>query len=274
MSEKKKLIHIVYNVNEHERIVNPILEAKPDKLYYFHHDGQNKDVNIEQYHQNILFLQKRLPKVQIVKDFVNYVDYYDIISKLARIISEERNAKITINMGTGSKMVALANLDAYRLWDIDIFYPYSLNYDPTNESAHTGPIMNAELPKFEFRTPTPHLIRILQLIYWLMLHDRYGHEKDHIRQKELQISYFEEFKVEKVPYNSDRRKFDSSQKIKLNRRLKKLESPWKLIYRKKEGRANHIYLTEKGEKMVKVLMNYNYGLNLPEKRIFSNTTPE
>ena len=264
MNQKK--IHIVYNCKEHDRIINPILEESPDKIYYFHHDGQNSDIYMEQYSNNISILREKRPNVEIIKDSVDYVDYYNIIAKLAEIISDNKKSKITINMGTGSKMVALANMDAYRLWNIEIIYPYSLNYDPTNESAHSGDIKSAELPKFEFRTPPPKLIRVMQVIYWLMTHDRYDHEKHNVRQKEIQEFYFDKFKVEQVPYNSNPRDYDSSQKIKLRRRLDQLVKDWGLIYFTKQGRANYIHFTEQGLRMIRVLMNYNYGLTLPATR--------
>lgn len=260
-------IHIVYNVKEHDRIIKPILESRPDVIYYFHHEGKNSDIYLDYFENNIEKLKKDLPQSKIIIDTVDYVDYYNIISKLATIISNNKKAKISINMGTGSKMVALANLDAYRLWNVEIIYPYSLDYNPTNESTHSGIIENAELPKFEFRTPPPHLIKVMQSIFWLMQHDRFEHKRDYVRQKDLQEVYFEELKVETVPYNNDPRKYDSSQKIKLNRRLKLLEKPWKIIFREKSGRSNQIYFTEQGRMMIRVLINYNYGLDLPPQRI-------
>ncbi len=259
-------VHIVYNVKEHARITDPIIDLNPDIVYYLFHQGENSDIYLEYKDENIQFLNKKLPNLHIIQYSVDYVNYYDIISKLASIISKERGAHITINMGTGSKMVALANLDAYRLWNIDIFYPYSLNYDPSNDSAHTGEIKNAELPKFEFKTPDFRLIRIMQAIYWLMHHDKFGHVRKYVRQQDLQEVVFQELHIETVPFVENNRDYDSSQKIKLRRLLEKLEDPWHLIYREKIGRTKHIHFTDKGEKMIRVFMNYDYGVTFPESR--------
>jgi hypothetical protein len=261
---QNRSVHIVYNAREHDRITEPIFKHQPSKLYYFYHHGKNDDVNLEYMAKNLSLVKERLPNCEIIELSVDYVDYYDIISKLATIISEERDSEILINLGTGSKMIAVANLDAYRLWDVKLIYPYSLDYDPTKDSTHSGKIENAEIPKFEFRQPSIKLIKALQLIYWMMTHDKYSRELTRIRQQDLQEMLFESLKLEKVKENSNVRKRDSSQKMRVSRGyLRPLENDWQLIETNKSGRAVFISFTPKGLKMVKVLMNYDYGLKYP-----------
>ena len=75
---------------------------------------------------------------------------------------------------------------------------------------------------------------------------------------------FESLKLERVKENPNIRKRDSSQKMRVRRNyLQPLEKDWGLIEINKSGRAIFISFTPKGLKMVKVLMNYDYGLKYP-----------
>ncbi len=64
-----KNIQIVFNSKETKRITKPILFYKPNKVYYFtafiKKTGQ-KNENIDFYHENINFLEKEIPSLEIV----------------------------------------------------------------------------------------------------------------------------------------------------------------------------------------------------------------
>lgn len=266
-------IHITYNAQEKKRITEPILSDTPDVVYYICHHGENKDIFLDYKKMNLETIKKNLKKCKIIEGKVNYIDYYDIISNLAKIISSE-NAKskdeeisFTINMGTGSKMVAVANLDAGRLWDnIKLIYPYSLDYNPNEESAHSGILISAEPPKFKFEKPPLDLIKAMQILYWLMLHDKFDRKRNFILQRDWQDAIFHKYLIRSVKKNENSRDRDTSEKMSLNRAIiNPLTVKWKFIYREKQGRDYKIYFTSAGLKMVRVFMNYNYGINFDEK---------
>ncbi|MHA1584965.1 MAG: HFX_2341 family transcriptional regulator domain-containing protein [Promethearchaeota archaeon] len=268
-------VHITYNVKEHKRITHPILLEKPNILYYIHHHGGNEDVNLISKEENLRLIRKMLPECQIIETMVNYVDYYDVIGNLAKIISKEKKhakemnkiSRITINAGTGSKMVAIANIDAHRLWDVNIIYPYSLNYDPNASSTHSGAIVAAEPPKLEFRKPSIELIQAMQILYWLKQHDPYGRKREFVQQKDWQEAIYETFKIDNVTKNSDPKKYDSSQKMRIKEKyVKRLDKYWHFLYRTKQGRSYKVYFTEEGLKMAKVFMNYDYGVNFDSEK--------
>jgi len=262
-------IHITYNSQEKKRITEPILSEKPDVIYYIYHHGENEDIFLNYKESNINTIKTNLKKCTVIECHVNYIDYYDIISNLAKIISsekannEDKEVFFTINMGTGSKMVAVANIDAHRLWDnIELIYPYSLNYDPKAESTHSGILISAELPKFKFEKPPIDLIKAMQILYWLMKHDRFDRERDFVLQKNLQEAIFRTFKIRSVKKNENPRDLDTSEKMSLNRGIiYPLIKRWKFIYRERQGRDYKIHFTDAGFKMVRVFMNYDYGIN-------------
>ncbi len=266
-------IHITYNAQEKKRITEPILSDEPDVLYYICHRGENEDVFLDYKKLNIKTIKGNLKNCKIIENDVNYIDYYDIISNLANIISSElvknkdEGTIFTINMGTGSKMVAIANNDANRLWDnIKLIYPYSLDYDPSADSAHSGLMYSAEPPEFKFNKPTIELIKAMQILYWLMLHDKFERKRDFVLQRDWQNAIFRIYKIRTVKKNDNQRDQDTSEKMSLNRAIiTPLIERWNLIYKEKQGRDHRIYFTDDGLKMVRVFMEYDYGINFDEK---------
>ncbi|QEE14463.1 DUF6293 family protein [Promethearchaeum syntrophicum] len=266
-------IHITYNAQEKKRITEPILSSKPDVLYYICHQGEIEDIFLNYKKMNLETIKNNLENCIIIENFVDYVNYYDIIGNLAKIISSE-NAKsteedisFTINMGTGSKMVAVANLDAGRLWDnIKLIYPYSLDYNPNEESTHSGILISAEPPKFKFEKPPLDLIKAMQILYWLMKHDKFDRERDFVLQRDWQEAIYRTYKIRSVKKNINPRKQDSSEKISILRRfIGPLTDKWGFIYRKKQGRDYKVFFTDAGIKIVLVFMNYDYGINFHTK---------
>ena len=267
-------IHITYNAQEKKRITEPILSDKPDVLYYICHQGEIEDVFLNYKEMNLETIKNNLKNCEIIENKVDYVNYYEIIANLAKIISSEKvkskekeEVSFTINMGTGSKMVAIANMDANRLWDnINLNYPFSLDYDPSAESAHSGIMYSAEPPKFKFYKPSIELIKAMQILYWLMLHDKFERKRNFVLQREWQKAIFHIYKIRTVKKNENQRDQDTSEKMSLNRAIiNPLVERWKLIYKEKQGRDHRIYFSDDGLKMVRVFMEYDYGINFEEK---------
>ena len=82
-------VHITYNVHEQARIVDPILEERPNALYYFHFDDGNRiDVHLVCRDKNLATISAKLPECEIVEQGINYVDYYQIISNLNQLLKQ------------------------------------------------------------------------------------------------------------------------------------------------------------------------------------------
>ncbi len=101
-------------------------------MYYFQHKD---DHYLKFKEENIANIRLAAPDCEIQEIAVNYVNYFDIIGRLSEIIKNEMQMPdtcIIINVGTGSKMIAIANMDAYRIWPEHMFviYPYSSDYKP------------------------------------------------------------------------------------------------------------------------------------------------
>jgi hypothetical protein len=163
-------------------------------------------------------------------------------------------------------MVAIANIDAHRLWDaVDVIYPYSLEYDPKSPGpTHSGEIIEATPPRFKFEKPRILLIQAMQILYWLLTHDPHGRQREFVLQYDWEQAIFEQYQILKVKDNKQARRKGSSQKMQLSRTIiEPLEDRWKFITRQKTGNTYQVFFTENGVRMARVFMNMDYGVKFP-----------
>jgi hypothetical protein len=121
------------------------------------------------FEKNIACIKEKIPNVEIVKKNLDYTNYIEILQKLSLIIKNERelnpNCDILINIGTGSKITALASTEASRLWNCKILYVHSTKYDPLIEGAeHKGKMITIEPQVFPLQKPPQKLIEVLKII--------------------------------------------------------------------------------------------------------------
>ena len=258
-------IHIVFNCEEEDRITKPIIENLPSKLYIFTafiKKTQEKDLNIHFYEKNIEFLKERIPLLEIVTNEVDYTDYIEIIQELSKIIKVEReenpNSKIYINVSTGSKMASLASTEASKLWDCEIYYVHSSEYEPHGEGPrHKGEFFIFKPITFPIEKPKEIYIRILKLIdnliskkYQDKIYDR-RKEKFIYKKKlieELETKGFIE--LERKHENPSSRK--SALYMKSTKFIEPMVNEMKYIKISDDKRNKKVYLTEVGDAILKI----------------------
>ncbi|MBN1216324.1 MAG: hypothetical protein JXA99_12895 [Candidatus Lokiarchaeota archaeon] len=253
-------IQIVFNSKENQRITKPILLYKPDKVYYFtayiKRTGQ-KDENINFFHENTNFLKKEMPDLEIIHQKVDYTDYIEIIQEISKIINIERiqdpNCQFFINIGTGSKIVAIASTEASRLWNCNLIYLYSTKYDPFNSGAtHKGKLLFQNPKIFPVQKPDKELIKVLKIIQEILIKKYKNNELEYsdrfIYKKELLRILEEKGFLDLKTKHKNPRFTQSSYYMKLNQRfLKPLASQLKYLEISKDKRNKKIYITEKGQ---------------------------
>ncbi|MBN1216327.1 MAG: hypothetical protein JXA99_12910 [Candidatus Lokiarchaeota archaeon] len=115
-----------------------------------------------------------MPSLQIVHQELDYTDYIKSIQEISKIIKTEKiqdpNRRIFINIGTGSKIIAIASTEASRLWNCELLYLYSTKYDPFNSGAmHKGEFLFQTPKIFPLQKPNSDLINILKIIYEMII---------------------------------------------------------------------------------------------------------
>jgi hypothetical protein len=261
----KKQIHIAFNSKEKKRITQPILDYLPNKLYYFtayiEETGQ-EDENIEYFEENCTYLRDNLPQLEIVRKKVDYTDYIQIIQELSKIIKEEReedpNTSVFINVGSGSKISAIASIEASKLWDCDVYYVYSTQYDPSGEGpVHKGEMKIKTPITFPIRKPDKKIIEILKFIQDL-IEKRYKNKpadestRKFIYKKNLIEQLFDKELITLINENSDDRKLQASKYMKSRKYLKPMDQELDFIDISDDKRNKKIYLTEQGKELLQI----------------------
>jgi hypothetical protein len=259
---KPRIVHITYNVKETTRITHSILEEKPARLYYFRH---SEDIYPQNREENLALVRAKLPHCDIIEKVVDYVDYFQIIGTLAEIFTIEKaipNTTIVINAGTGSKMVAIANLDAFRLWPVGVklIYPYSMDYNPGRSmETHTGAMKAAHPPEFRLKIPEITLIKALQILYSLNYFDENGRKKGFATMNETRTR-LKEFNVATNERHADRI-------------LKALRESWHFIHFNPADNPRQIFFTPRGKQFALIFRNFDSGLDLGDIKIHENDPP-
>lgn len=258
-------IHIVFNSKETDRITEPILRHNPNKLYYFTayiRKTDQKDVNIEYYENNTSLLKERIPSLDIIQKELDYTNYIETIQQLSKIIKQERaenpEAKIYVNIGTGSKITALASVEASKLWNCEIYYVYSTHYDPTSNGAqHKGKMIIKTPITFPIKKPNEKFIIILKFIYNL-IEEKYKNKdlsnvkRKYIYKKNLVEDLYEEGLLKLKSKHKNKRKLKSSIYMKSRKYLDPLEDDLNYIEISDDKRNKKVYLTETGKEILQI----------------------
>ena len=121
------------------------------------------------YDSNTEYLKNNIPNLEVEQREVDYTNYIEIIQEISKIVKQERevnpNCKIYVNVSSGSKMTALASVEASKIWDLDIYYVYASEYDPdSNGPLHKGDMYMMIPITFPIEKPEKRIIQIIKLI--------------------------------------------------------------------------------------------------------------
>lgn len=248
-------IHIVYNSEEEKRITDPLIQAKPNKLYYFKADP-NKQISAQKYEKYFLknyeILKKNIPGIEIVPKELNFTDYFQIIQEISGIIKEERenneNCKIYINIGAGSKLTAIASIEAAKIWNLKTYYVYSQEVHPEKGPKHTGEMKIEYIEGFPIQKPPDVLIMVMKVIEEMM-----EGGKTFVFKKYLLNKLKDKGLLQLITENPDSKKNKSSEYMALNQRyLNPLEKQLKYIKISDDKRNKKITPTEEGKNILKI----------------------
>jgi hypothetical protein len=234
-------------------------------LYYFtaiiRETGQ-KDVNLSYFEENCKELEKNLPNLEIIHKELDYTKYIEIIQELSKIIEEEREenskSEIYINVSSGSKITAIASVEAAKLWDCDTYYVYSTEYNPSGEGPeHKGEMIIKTPITFPIKKPEEIYIRILKLIK-KMIGERYEGKKydknrpKFIYKKDLISKLFETKLITLQKKNKNVRKLQASKYMKSQKYLSPMKRELKYIEVSKDKRNKKVFLTELGQEILEI----------------------
>ena len=263
-------IHIVFNAREDQRIIKPLIENPPNKLYYFTAmvtSTNQADVNLEFYNINVEKLKKHIPSLEIISKSIDYTNFIEIIQELSKLIKFEReknpNCKFFINVSSGSKMTSIASVEAAKLWNCEVYYLYSSIYDPSGKGPrHKGDFYIIEPITFPIKKPDESHIKTLKLIMNLIGKKYFGKESDEkskkfIYMKQLINELYETniIKLEKEHRDPSYRKAALYQKVKAY--LQPIIKDLRYIKLSDDKRNKKVFITKRGEQILQIFKYYH-----------------
>jgi len=234
-------IHITPVGYDFSRVIDPLIKAKADKVYFILHEidrGQSKFLNKIKKE-----LGSKLPQIKTKPYYLDIWNLYSCIQKIKEIIEKEEGNRIFINVSTGTKITAIAGMLACMSWGATPYYVKFVN--PAKSAIDT--IRKEEvtdrddLPVFEINKPKSEHLKILSAI------EKKGGK---LKKKDL-IKLLEEMKI--IPEkNEDNNELTIYAKHgRLRPLLYSMITEFGLIENDPERRGR-VCLTEQGEKALKI----------------------
>lgn len=264
-----KRIMVFFLADEFERFIEPVKQLNPSKVYIFIFENYEKDINYKNHYSNIVKAIKEFNNnIEITDVLVTFVDYYKVIQELSKIIKEEREKNpqvdIYLNCATGSKISAVATIDAARIWKTNVFYVYSDDYDPNRQIKHKGKMKIIIPPVFPVEKPKWALIETLRILNGMIEDNRINNRYESNDENFVLKSVLEDkLKRMKLLITSTQKSSDNSRKksardqMALKQRFLDPLVSSNYIRLGKQSKEKKIYLTPEGSRIAEIFKYYN-----------------
>ena len=252
----KKRIHIAPVGFEVDRIVEPAVEYKADKVYLLVHDNKEEDKASPYIERVIQELKKH--KIKSEKVLANWRDVESITKAARKLINDLKEDEIFVNISSGSKIHAIA-LDRTIMTlpdqsNITEFYAESKAYEgfkPGKKQLSVGVKETKEIPKRKMVLPKENSLETLIIIYesykeWKTTRGGDQHEWKGITKKRLAIKLVTKNILPGDPKNVGPRELSALEK----NIIQKLRDQWKYIETEKTGQSWYVRLTDHGMSFV------------------------
>ena len=159
-------IHIApvgFKVN---RVTEPVIRERADKVYLITHSNQDKAVP---HLEKILKILKKERFLQIQKRYTNIWDFFECLQTYKKIIREEQNSgHIYINVSTGSQIMSIAGMFACMIWGGTPYYAHidydNIKKDPMDGLPEVRVEVIDELPVYSLSKPRHESLAVLQIL--------------------------------------------------------------------------------------------------------------
>lgn len=247
---KTSRIHIAFQGKEIDRIAEPIIQNKGDKTYIFIF----RDEKTEKFYKQYEAIKQKLEKNKIVTFPIpaEIHDYNNVIQNISQIIKIEREresaCEIFINISVGTKITAIAGMDACRIWKCKPYYVLPEEYLPEeNEEQLSRGIKNIfSPPQFEIVKPEENLIQALKILA-SKKNGMYKKDfKKRLEEKKL-LTILKKYEDPRDP------KKKSAEYMALNQQyIIPLKQTWKYIEESNEKRNKKIIITQTGLEILEI----------------------
>ena len=220
-----------------------------------------QDEKTEQFMDQYYAIEKQLKdhNLDVIKKGIDIHNYTEVIQSISIIIKNERernsDTKIFVNLSVGTKITAIAAMDACRFWDCTPYYVMGEHYIPEKAvSKQTMALSYGKMeifipPVFKLIKPEPQLIEALKII----AEKKSGIYKKEFRKKLLAKNLLQIQKKYELP--SDPKKLSAEYMAMNQQYIYPLKDTWNYIQISDAKRNQKISLTELGEETIQIFKN-------------------
>ena len=238
-------VHIAPVGFEVDRIVIPAKEMKADKVWLLVHDKPNEDKATPFVEKIKRQLKKEKIKIEI--EYHNRLDLFKIIKSVKKIIENEKENNVYVNLASGSKIQAIAGMMACMMFNqkknIMPFYAEAKNYLGFEGKQLSSGVKNLiEVPTYEIKTPEAKHVDALRII---------KQSGGKITKKEMaEITD----KIGLISVNAEKENYTQARFASLDQNIiRPLIEKWNFIKVEKIGRARWIKFTDEGKNVMEIL---------------------
>jgi hypothetical protein len=258
--EQKLRIHIAVVGFEIDRISQAAISLKADRVYLISKTKNDKGSKYLLKNEEILNQNRIDVKIETVDDVQ---DQILILRKMKKIILQEKNNLIYVNISSGSTLAAIAGTIVSTMFEKDIqITPYYVK--PKSYEAYTTIDENELQPQttgieeireicaFPAKLPDDRLTKVLIEI----------HQREYLTKQDLI-----EFSIQELGYNVKEENEEEKKETKkgsnnmyspreyawVEKNIVEKLNKWEFVVIQKDGKKSKIYLTEKGKNMVEYL---------------------
>jgi len=216
------------------------------------------DEKTEQFMDQYYAIENQLKEnnIELISKGIDLHSYVDVIQNISLIIKNERDnnseTKFFVNLSVGTKITAIAAMDACRFWDCTPYYVRSEHYIPEKAvSKQTQALSYGKMeifspPIFKIIKPESNLIEALKIIN----EKKTGIYKKEFRKKLLAKNLLMIQKKYELP--NDPKKLSAEYMAMNQQYIYPLRDTWNYIQISDAKRNQKISLTELGEEVIQI----------------------
>jgi hypothetical protein len=227
-------VHIAPHGFEYDRIFEPAVEGKVDRIYLLEHEGPQ--FRRADFHDELIE-DLRETGIDVETEPCDLYDVYDVLAVVTTLAYEHRDDDVRVNVSTGREIAAVGATIGSMVTNATPYYVHPSEYSTSEEPVGRGVRDVEQLPTYPIDAPTDEQVAVLE----------YLQENRKVNKKEL-IGFGEQ---EELPFIENSQA--STDKSKFRVLDSKIIDPLVddgYVEVEKVGRQKRIHLTESGRNVL------------------------
>lgn len=227
-------VHIAPHGYEHDRIYEPAVQGKVDRIYLLEHEGSQ--FSTAEFHGELIE-ELREAGITVETETCDLYDVYDVLAVVTTLAYEHRDDDVWVNVSTGREIAAVGATIGSMVTNATPYYVHPQEYSTSEEPVGRGVREVEPLPTYPIDAPSTEQVAVLE----------YLADNEKVNKKEL-IEFGER---ESLPFIENSQA--TTDKSKFRVLDSKIVDPLVddgYVDVEKVGRQKRIHLTESGQNVL------------------------